>query len=64
MNATERYKSDPHYHAIVSTFYKMIAEGKFTPSELREASILAATMYEMDHVHHRIRYPPHVAEWM
>lgn len=43
----EKYENDPHYHALVDSMMAMIDQGNFTPSELREAVIYAATRYEM-----------------
>ena len=45
----ERYQSDPMFRTLVDTVYNMIDKAQFTPSELREAVILAATKYEMYH---------------
>jgi hypothetical protein len=47
--AADRYESDPAFAAIVDVIYMHICEGTFTPTELREAVILAATKYEMLH---------------
>jgi hypothetical protein len=46
----ERYQNDPTFHALVDILYNQITNAQFTPSELREAVILAATRYEMNHV--------------
>ncbi len=43
----EKYENDPHYNALVDSMTSMINQGNFTPSELREAAIYAATRYEM-----------------
>jgi len=40
--ARERYQNDGKYHALVSQFVALIRESQFTPSEIREASILAS----------------------
>jgi hypothetical protein len=45
----ERYQNDPAFRALVEVLYNQIANAQFTPSELREAVILAATRYEMNH---------------
>ena len=45
----ERYQNDPMFRTLVDTVYNMIDKAQFTPSELREAVILAATKYEMYH---------------
>lgn len=43
----EKYENDPQYHNLVNTFVALIDRGQFTPSELREAAIYAATLCEM-----------------
>ena len=50
--AEDRYHNDPVFHAIVATLYNMLenAENIYTPTELREAAMLAATMYESVHI--------------
>ncbi len=50
MLPNERYMRDPVFHALVDRLYEAIAGAQFTPTELREAVILAATKYEMTHV--------------
>jgi hypothetical protein len=44
--AYHRYRSDAHFRTLVDTFMDLLWGGKYTPSELREASILAATQVE------------------
>jgi len=46
----EKYMNDPEYHHLVRTLEQMIESARFTPSELREACILASINYEMRHV--------------
>jgi hypothetical protein len=46
----EKYINDPEYNYIVKTLEQMIEQARFTPSELREAVILACINYEMRHV--------------
>ena len=46
----EKYLNDPEYHHLVSTLESLIESAQFTPSELREACILASINYEMRHV--------------
>lgn len=40
----ERYQSDPAFHALVETFLKMLTV--YTPSEIRDAAMLAQILYE------------------
>ena len=46
----EKYMNDPEYHHLVSTLEGLIVQARFTPSELREACLLASINYEMRHV--------------
>lgn len=46
----EKYMNDPEYHALVRMLEGMIEQARFTPSELREACVLASINYEMRHV--------------
>jgi len=46
----EKYMNDPEYHHLVRTLESMIERAHFTPSELREACILASINYEMRHI--------------
>jgi hypothetical protein len=54
LTVEERYQNDPEFHSLVDLLYKFVANGHFTPTELREAVILAATKYEMTHLRPRI----------
>lgn len=53
----EKYMNDPEYHALVTQMEHFIESAHFTPSELREAAILACINYEMRHVR-EIRIDP------
>ncbi len=46
----EKYMNDNEYHRLVNMLEQFIERAQFTPSELREASILACINYEMRHV--------------
>jgi hypothetical protein len=46
----EKYMNDPEYNHLVQTLEQMIEQARFTPSELREAVVLACINYEMRHV--------------
>ena len=46
----EKYMNDPEYHHLVNTLEGLIEGARFTPSELREACILASINYEMRHI--------------
>lgn len=42
----EKYQNDPMYAALVNSLWSMIEAAEMTPSEVREAAILACTLYE------------------
>lgn len=46
----EKYMNDPEYHRLVNMLEGLIEDAHFTPSELREACILASINYEMRHM--------------
>ena len=46
----EKYMNDPEYNHLVNTLEQLIEQARFTPSELREACILASINYEMRHI--------------
>ena len=46
----EKYMNDPEYHQLVSMLEDFIERAQFTPSELREAAVLASINYEMRRV--------------
>ena len=50
----EKYMNDPEYNHLVTFLEQMIEQARFTPSELREAVILACINYEMRHVRMKI----------
>ena len=47
----DKYYNDSHYHALVDLMIVHIQNCNYTPSEMREAAILASIIYE----EHRIR---------
>jgi hypothetical protein len=46
----DKYMNDPEYNHLVQMLEQLIEQARFTPSELREACILASINYEMRHV--------------
>ena len=46
----DKYINDPEYHHLVNMLESFIERSQFTPSELREACVLACINYEMRHV--------------
>lgn len=47
MTADQRYENDNQFRMLVDWMEKFIHDTQFTPSELREAAMLAAIHYEM-----------------
>lgn len=45
----EKYMNDPEYRHLVYMLESFIERAQFTPSELREACVLACINYEMRH---------------
>ncbi len=42
----ERYLNDTHFKVLVDMMVNHIQQARFTPSEMREAAILASIIYE------------------
>jgi hypothetical protein len=47
----EKYMYDPNYRCLVDMIENQIHVANFTPSEIREASMLACIKYEMHRAH-------------
>lgn len=45
-SAHDRYRTDPAYRQLVDMMWLCMERAEFTPSEIREASILASIRYE------------------
>ena len=45
-NARKRYQTDPVFKALVDTMTAAIVKCQYTPSEMREAAIMASIKYE------------------
>lgn len=50
MSPTERYQRDPEFKALVDVLRDQLIRCQFTPTELREAVILAATLFDRTHL--------------
>lgn len=42
----ERYQRDPMFRSLVDTLYTLIQQARYTPTEIREAAMLAQIQYE------------------
>ena len=63
MSPRERYHSDPTFHALVDTMTEYIINCQYTPSEMRDAALLASINYEMHH-HRFPAYPKELLSWL
>ncbi|HKM79808.1 MAG TPA: hypothetical protein VJY15_02440 [Candidatus Acidoferrum sp.] len=45
----ERYKRDPAFRNLADAMHGFIERGQFTPTEIREAAMLAQILYEDRH---------------
>jgi len=50
MKIRERYEADPTFHRLVDMIRAMIEGATITPTEMREAAMLAQIMYEDTHI--------------
>jgi hypothetical protein len=51
MTPRDRYNSDAHFKRLVDTMIQFIVDCQYTPSEMRDASLLASIIYEQRYVH-------------
>jgi hypothetical protein len=49
MTGEQRYLYDPQFKTLVDFMVNTIIERKYTPSEMRDAAMLASIKYEMTH---------------
>ena len=54
MSVREKYHRDPAYRTLVDMMVSHILKADYTPSEMREAAILASIIYEENFVLKRI----------
>ena len=50
MTGMERYHNDSAFKALVDTIYMHIERLEYTPSEVRDAAMVAAIKYDMIHL--------------
>lgn len=49
MTPQERYARDPDFHKLVDLLTNFVIRCEFSPTELREAAVLAAIRYEQQY---------------
>ena len=55
----DRYLRDPLFHTLVEILLAQLNECSFTPTELREAAMLAASIHDVRHVQPLVGYDVH-----
>jgi len=58
----DKYINDPQYYALVNTMFSHIVACNYTPSEMREAAILASIIYEENRIRMLAPIPPYPKE--
>jgi hypothetical protein len=48
MTPAQRYLTDPIFHSLVNIFRAEIARAQVTPTEIREAALLAQILFEQE----------------
>lgn len=48
VDVRDRYRRDPAFRTLVDTLYGAIRSAVYTPTEIREAAMLAQIMYEQE----------------
>ena len=46
MSTTQRYQTDASFRQLVDMLYSLIDHAEYTPTEIREAAMLAHILYE------------------
>ena len=46
----DRYHTDQAFRTLVDTLRQQVIEARFTPTEIREAAMLAQILYEEQHL--------------
>jgi hypothetical protein len=54
MTPEERYERDPMFHSLVNALRFHIKKMELTPTEVREAAVLACYFHEMEEVPRRV----------
>ena len=63
MSPRERYCNDANFHSFVEIILKYVEGGRFTPTEMQEAVLLAHIIYNGRHVGMNI-LPFEIKDWL
>jgi hypothetical protein len=50
LSPADRYQSDAVFRSLVDALYLQMVDGNYTPTEIREAVMLAQILYEERHI--------------
>jgi hypothetical protein len=50
MDVTDRYRNDTSFRTLVDSLYSVITNAQYSPTEIREAAMLAHILYEERHI--------------
>lgn len=65
MNTRDKYYNDAQFHTLVDTMVQAIVRCQFTPSEMREAAVLASILYAENHItYHDYPIPENIIEML
>lgn len=63
MSPLDRYQNDPLFHRLVDVMLHELETAQVTPTEVREAAMVAQMLFESRHA--RLFYPdPWLADWV
>ncbi len=62
MTPKDKYRNDVYYHNLVDVMISYIQKCNYTPSELREAALLASIIYEEQRMPKRMLIPSNVED--
>ena len=57
LSASERYRNDPLFKRVVDSLYSLIDAAEMTPTEIREAAMLAQIIWEERNARRRFIEP-------
>ena len=60
----DRYNNDSAFRSLVDMMVHTIMAARYTPSEMREAAILASIIYQEQHTERRIMKHIEISNWL